>query len=345
MIQTLYLRNMNNIAYQYVVELGCTVQTTRLLLLHGFVNMRRGPGIVALDRKIASNDQYTCISQQWNESKLTELNERIDDFSRALRSFAVRHQRDIRRNPQFRHAFQRMCANMMVDPLAGHPASVDAGGRLGPVANLWSQFTGLDDWQYELGVQIVDVCISTRPQNGGIISMDALIDGVMRLRQCNSTHSQSSSENVEWKISEEDIERSIQVLDPLGCGYEVFDLLGTKMVRTVARELSSDTMHILNVLSSQNMAPRDCLGITYITPYVLASCSENDAVSNENTLWSPERAKQALDDMLLNDGTLWLDIIPTDVIDKPEQNRQRYYAFSLFSGDSSSEFFASGASN
>lgn len=340
-MQTIYVRDMNNSACQCVVELGCTVRTTQPLLLHGFENMRRGPGIVALDRKIASNDQYTSISQQRNELKLAELNKRIDDFSSALRSFAVRHQRDIRRNPQFRHAFQRMCANMMVDPLAGHPTSFDAGGRLGHVVNLWSQFTGLDDWQYELGVQIVDVCISTRPQNGGIISMDALIDGVMRLRQCNSTLSLSSSENVEWKINEEDIERSIQVLKPLGCGYEVFDLLGAKMIRTMARELSSDTMHILNVLSSQNVVPRDCLGNTYITPGALASCYGNDDVLNENSHWSPERAKQALDDMLLNDGTLWLDIIPTDVNEKPEQNRQRYYAFSLFSGEPNSEFFAS----
>ena len=308
--------------------------------------MRRGPGIVALDRKNASNGQYTCISQQWNESKLLELNERIDDFSRALKSFAVRHQRDIRQNPQFRHAFQRMCANMMVDPLAGRPPSVDAGGRLGQVANLWSQFLGLDDWQYELGVQIVDVCISTRPQNGGIISMDALIDGVMRLRHWDSMYSQASSKNVEWKISEEDIERSIQALHPLGCGYEVFDLLGAKMIRTMARELSSDALHILNILSSPYMAPRDCLSNTYITAEVLASCSKNNDVPGENTSWIPERAKQALDDMLLNDGTLWLDIIPTDVNNEPEQNRRRYYAFSLFSGEfSSGSFTGNGVSS
>lgn len=239
-----------------------------------------------------------------------------------------------------------MCANMMVDPLAGYPPSADASGRLGQVANLWSQFLGLDDWQYELGVQIVDVCISTRPQNGGIISMAALIDGVMRLRHCDSMYSQASSKNVEWKISEEDIERSIQALNPLGCGYEVFDLQGAKMIRTMARELSSDALHILNILSSYHMAPRDCLGNTYITTEVLASCSKNNDLLGENIFWSPERAKQALDDMLINDGTLWLDIVPTGVNNEPEQNRQRYYAFSLFSGEpSSSSFTGNGVSS
>ena len=94
------------------------------------------------------------------------------------------------------------------------------------------------------------------------------------------------------------------------------------------------------------MAPRDCLSNTYITAEVLASCSKNNDVPGENPTWLPERAKQSLDDMLLNDGTLWLDIIPTDVNNEPEQNRRRYYAFSLFSGEfSSGSFTGNGVSS
>lgn len=291
--------------------------------------MRRSLGIVALDRKAASSGQYTTVSQQWNDTRLAELNDTIEAFSRSLKLFALRHGRDIQKNPDFRHAFQRMCASLMVDPLAGHPTTSFTSGRLGQVANLWSQLTGLNDWHYELGVQIVDVCISTRPQNGGIISMSALIDGIMRLRQSTSLSNFSGTVKGDWCITEEDISRSIETLQPLGCGYEVFHLRDTTMVRSMASDLSSDTLNVLNFLSPQGHAPQDSMGISYVTPEAL-SCSDNVDTNQQSLHWSLECAAQALDDMLLNDGTLWLDVVPLDSAQyEPEQYRRRYYAFSL----------------
>lgn len=293
------------------------------------MGMRRGPGIVALDRKKISRGQYSCISQEWNEAKLNELRERFDEFSCALRSFAIRHRRDIRRNPEFRHAFQRMCASLLVDPLAGHPTTFGNAGRIGQVVNLWSELTGFSDWQYELGVQIVDVCISTRSQNGGIITMDALIRGVLHLRHGKHSYYTESLQDNEWKISSSDIERSIKALEPLGCGYEVFDLQGIKMVRTVARELSSDSKHVLNFLALKHIPPRDYVGIPYATPKAILSSTKRLA-ETKDAFWTKDRAAKTLEDMLMNDGTLWLDIVPNDTIcGSSDYERKRYYAIAL----------------
>lgn len=35
----------------------------------------------------------------------------------------------------------------------------------------WAEVLGVGDFYYELGVQIVDVCMATRPVNGGLIDV------------------------------------------------------------------------------------------------------------------------------------------------------------------------------
>jgi len=85
---------------------------------------------------------------------------------------------------------------------------------------------GLGDWQYELGVQIVDVCVSTRQRNGGLIEMDELVRLVSKLRGVDG-----------GIITETDIVRSIKTLRPLGAGYEIIEIGGRKMVRSVVKQL------------------------------------------------------------------------------------------------------------
>jgi hypothetical protein len=52
--------------------------------------------------------------------------------------------------------FQRMCEVVGVDALASQKG-------------FWSQVFGVGDFYYKLGVTIVDVCLSTRGKNGGIM--------------------------------------------------------------------------------------------------------------------------------------------------------------------------------
>ncbi len=86
---------------------------------------------------------------------------------------------------------------------------------------MWSDMLGLGDWQYELGVQIIDVCVSTRSSNGGVIAMDDLIRRVTRLRTGGKaavtaeTGKGKKAAEPAPEITEEDIVRSIKMLAPL----------------------------------------------------------------------------------------------------------------------------------
>lgn len=276
---------------------------------------------MALERTAQSTAQYSSLSEELNEAQLDELRAQVDAFARALRTFAVRHRREIQREPEFRQAFQRMCVSVGVDPLAGHPATSLGGTRLGKVADLWNDLLGFSDWQYELGVQIVDVCVSSRTHNGGLIAMDELIDGVLRLR-LGSASGDQQSENSEVRITEDDILRSLQALKPLGCGYEALRMNGVTFVRTMLHELNASAVRILEVLTSGG-AQTDALGI----PFVLATDLATTVPGAEDQL-RMRRAQQALDEMTQGDGLLWLDVVPADAAVK-DGERCRYYSLSL----------------
>ena len=69
----------------------------------------------------------------------------------------------------FRRQFQEMCASIGVDPLSSHKG-------------FWSVLN-LGDFYYELGVQIVEVCLATSHINGGLISLEEIRDRLCTL--CN----------------------------------------------------------------------------------------------------------------------------------------------------------------
>lgn len=249
--------------------------------------MRRGPGIAALDRSIHSSSAYSSLGADLNTSQLNELRSQLEMFGTALRHFSARHRGEIRKNAEFRHAFQKMCYSIGVDPLS----SGAAPGSGGVLAGLWNDLLGLGDWQYELGVQIIDVCVSTREINGGVIAMDDLLRRLALMR-----HGSARSAAVvptAADITEEDIVRSIKSLAPLGSGYQVVDIGGTKMVRSIPRELDTDTMTVLSLLVPSQPTP-------FVTVDSLSG-------STSRTGWSHQRAKAVLDTMCLTEAMLWID--------------------------------------
>jgi ESCRT-II complex subunit VPS22 len=137
---------------------------------------------------------------------------------------------------------------------------------------------GLGDWQYELGVQIVDVCVSTRERNGGLIEMEELLRLVSKLRGVSG-----------GEITEDDVARSIKTLQPLGVGYQVIVLTdGRKMVRSVVKELDEDQAVVLAIAQQEG-----------------GRIVEDILVQRNG--WTRGRARAALENMLLRDGLCWLD--------------------------------------
>jgi ESCRT-II complex subunit VPS22 len=251
---------------------------------------RRGVGLAAFDRQKQATSRYTQLSTSLSQSQLAHLNSQLSQFRTALTHFASTHREKIKSDPQFRHAFQQMCTSIGVDPLAG-PRK---GGW-------WAELLGLGDWQYELGVQIVDVCVSTRDRNGGIIELSELVRMVTKLRGVQG-----------GTISEEDVIRSIKTLQPLGAGYQVMEIGGVKMVRSVPRELDDDQTAILAIAQQEG-----------------GRVVEDMLITRKN--WTRERARAALEHMLIRDGLCWLD-------DQDEETGRAYWVPSAMHWDNDSQF-------
>ncbi|KAF9533432.1 EAP30/Vps36 family-domain-containing protein [Crepidotus variabilis] len=228
--------------------------------------MRRGVGLAAFDLQEQSKRSYDVLSSELSKTQIDNLHSQLNHFRTSLAHFAAEHRESIKSDPSFRHAFQQMCSSIGVDPLAG-PRK---GGW-------WAELLGLGDWQYELGVQIVDVCVSTRERNGGLIDMAELLRMVSKLRGVSG-----------GIITEEDVVRSIKTLQPLGTGYRVVEIGGSKMVRSVPKELDEDQAAILAVAREEG-----------------GRVIEDHLIQKKG--WIRERARAALENMLLGDGICWLD--------------------------------------
>jgi len=48
--------------------------------------------------------------------------------------------------------------------------------------SFWSELLGVNDFYYELGVQIIEACLATRASNGGLIPLDALYERIKMKR-------------------------------------------------------------------------------------------------------------------------------------------------------------------
>lgn len=114
------------------------------------------------------------MGQELTEEIHEKMKDAMSEFKRRLEEFALNHRQEIRMDPEFRAHFHAMCAHVGVDPLASNKASV----------NKYLSFTGWSfaTFYYELGVAVVEVCMKTRPQNGGLIELNKLTRLVQQRR-------------------------------------------------------------------------------------------------------------------------------------------------------------------
>ncbi|EIN08232.1 winged helix DNA-binding domain-containing protein [Punctularia strigosozonata HHB-11173 SS5] len=226
-----------------------------------------GVGLAAFERQQQSQRSFVELSNELSQTQLQNLHSQLAQFRAALLRFASTHRDSIKRDPAFRHAFQKMCSSIGVDPLAGPRR----GGW-------WAEMLNLGDWQYELGVQIVDICVVTRERNGGLIEMSELVRLLGKLRGVEG-----------GAVTEEDVVRSIKTLQPLGAGYEIIDVGGgRKMVRSVVKELDADQAVVLAVAQEEGGRIVEDLLV-------------------ERRGWTRDRARAALQNMHLRDGLCWID--------------------------------------
>jgi ESCRT-II complex subunit VPS22 len=223
---------------------------------------RRRAGIHGLKGKQGAAAKFKAIGKEIEAEQLDHVKAAMDVFKENLEKFAAKHKKDINRSPQFRAQFALMCQKVGVDPLAS-------------TKGFWAELLGVGDFYYELAVQIVDVCLATRPQNGGLIALEELI---RRLRRLRATGSQA--------ISTDDVQRAVGKMKVLGSGFGIIEIGQEKMVVSVPVEFNKDHFQIIALASET----------AFVTiPLIQSSLG-----------WPIERAKSAID-LLMREGMAWID--------------------------------------
>jgi len=172
-----------------------------------------------------------------------------------------------------------MCNAIGVDPLAGSNVKGAGSGASGK-GSVWAKMLGssVNDFYFELAVRVVEVCRETRSENGGMIAVSEV--------QKRVTKGRAGLVGGGMDVTEDDILRAIESLEPLGGMFKPQTLGGSKFIRSVPKELNPDQSTVLEVIQ--------VLG--YVTISML----------QDNLAWERARAIAVIDD-LVADSLVWVD--------------------------------------
>ncbi|RIA98538.1 vacuolar-sorting protein SNF8 [Glomus cerebriforme] len=223
-----------------------------------------GAGVSQIKRQQQANNQYREIGNTFADQQMEQMKAQLQIFKSNLVEFSRKYRKNIRKDPVLRQHFQTMCSTTGVDPLASNKG-------------FWAELLGVGDFYYELGIQIIDVCLSTRGRNGGLVELGELKRQLIKMRSGGSSVQE---------ISDDDIIRSIKTLKPLGNGFEILQIGDRKMVRSVPRELNKDQTDILVLAQERGYVTKELLSAEFG--------------------WGNERINDAIDSLLI-DGLCWID--------------------------------------
>ncbi|KAL4234487.1 ESCRT-II subunit protein snf8 [Mactra antiquata] len=243
---------------------------------------RRGAGVAAIKNKNLAQAKYKDKGNEIAEDQITQMTKQMETFKTYLEDFAAKHKDEIKKSPDFRSQFQEMCASVGVDPLASSKG-------------FWAEMLGVGDFYYELGVQIIEVCLATSHRNGGLISIEELREKLLKSRSKKSQD-----------VSYDDLLRAIKKLKALGNGFTVLTVGQTYMIQSVPGELSLDHTTIIQQAQSTGHISKSQL--------------------IKDLKWEEERANRALNYMV-KEGLVWVD-------DQTGSDRQFWFP-SLFSANTS----------
>lgn len=226
---------------------------------------RRGAGGVgAIQKHQLAQSRFKDKGSEIADDQLQQMTKQMEAFRSNLQEFASKYKKNIRKNPKFRQQFQEMCASAGVDPLASSKG-------------FWANMLGVGDFYYELGVQIIEVCLATRHRNGGILPLEDLRKLVMKSR---------SVAGKQEDIQNDDLLRAVDKLKVLGEGFRVISSNNNYIVQSVPSELSADHTNVIQKASDSG----------YVTVSILMS------VFN----WEKMRAERAVFE-LVREGLIWVD--------------------------------------
>ena len=238
------------------------------------MSSRRGVGLGAFASRNNASQIYQARGAQLKSSQAESLQTQLSVFQALLHKFALEHAQDIKSSPTFRAQFAQMCNAIGVDPLAG--SNVNKGK--GKEGSLWGKVMGgeVNDFYFEVAVRIVEVCRGTRAENGGLLGV----------KECRDVVAKGKTIGGGLEVSEDDIQRAVKSLEPLGKGFEIINIGSKQFIRSVPKELNTDQSTVLEVLQLLGSVTVSLLRI--------------------NLKWEKARAVTVLDD-LLADSLVWID--------------------------------------
>jgi ESCRT-II complex subunit VPS22 len=174
-----------------------------------------------------------------------------------------------------------MCNAIGVDPLVISGGSTKKPGN--KEGGSWRDVLGggsaasVNDFYYELAVRVVEVCKSTRAENGGMMAVAEIAQRVQKGRGIGGG----------MEVSDDDVLRAVKSLEPLASGFKVMKLGSKQMVRSVPKELNTDQAIVLEVVQ--------VLG--YVTVSML----------QVNLKWGRARSVAVIDDLVAG-SLVWVDM-------------------------------------
>lgn len=185
---------------------------------------RRGPGIGGQRNAMKHRESVAAFGAKLDDELVRKMELQLAEFTVELERFAKEHESSIQSNPAFRAKFHEMCNKLGVDPL---------NSRKG----VWSKLLpNVGDFYYVLGTRVVEICLATRPLNGGIISLSELVRRLHR-------HKDYTLDN----LNGTDVERAVRSLETLGSGFQIVTTGDMRLVRSVPVELNEDHTTVLNL--------------------------------------------------------------------------------------------------
>ena len=239
---------------------------------------RRNVGAAASLSKNRQNTYFEAKGHQLKEETLSSAVETISKLENELIAFAKKNAESIQRDAAFRAEFLKMCGPLGIDPLSSQKG-------------LFENIFGIGQFYFELAVKVAEVCISTRPKNGGIISVAEVREILLKRGTRYNFSSISQSPEYKFNCSEDDIITSVGKLSILGSGFRTETIRGTSpLIISVPIELNKDHMEVIQVASQSDLS--------------YGRITLSDIISS--TRWDVPRAKRAIE-LLLKEGMVWLD--------------------------------------
>ena len=237
-------------------------------------SMRRGVGAAGLKKRKEQRAKKAELGGKLAVENLAHVASSLATFKVNLEAFARKYKKQINSDPVFRGQFAKMCSSIGVDPLASNKG-------------FWAEILGVGDFYYELGVQIVDVCLATRAQNGGIMGLGELAATLARKRPSTAQ-----------AVAADDILRAVEKLRGLGSGFKVVAVgtTGRQLIVSVPMELSDDHGALLGLAQERQSLPAGAGGGQGLTA----------ELARERLRWGEDRLARTLD-LLVREGVLWVD--------------------------------------